>query len=125
MKNRAVVSCVFLFCGMLTARCTRAAVNAFEFKDGDRVVMVGNDFFERDLDQAYLETQLTTRFPEKNLTFRNLGYAGDTVLADARNLCAGWANFGPPEQGFQSTQGAGGPPKADGDLRRLWHERIV
>lgn len=71
-----------------------------DFRDGDRVVFIGNDFFDRDRDRGYIETQLTTRFPEKNLTFRNLGYSGDTVRADARNLCSGWAVFGPEDQGF-------------------------
>jgi lysophospholipase L1-like esterase len=71
-----------------------------EFRDGDRIAFVGNEFFERDQERGYIETELTTRFPDKNLTFRNLGYSGDTVRADARNLCAGWANFGPEDQGF-------------------------
>ena len=71
-----------------------------EFRDGDRIAFVGNEFFERDADRGYIETELTTRFPDKNLTFRNLGYAGDTVRADARNLCSGWATFGPADQGF-------------------------
>ncbi|HEY3788426.1 MAG TPA: SGNH/GDSL hydrolase family protein, partial [Urbifossiella sp.] len=71
-----------------------------EFRDGDRVAFVGNEFFERDQDRGYIETDLTTRFPDKNITFRNLGYSGDTVRADARNLCAGWELFGPADQGF-------------------------
>lgn len=71
-----------------------------EFRDGDRIAFVGNEFFEREADQDYIETELTTRFPDKNLTFRNLGYSGDTVRADARNLCSGWATFGPADQGF-------------------------
>jgi lysophospholipase L1-like esterase len=71
-----------------------------EFKDGDRIVFLGNEFFEREADRGYIETALTTRFADKNLTFRNLGYSGDTVRADARNLCSGWAVFGPADQGF-------------------------
>lgn len=71
-----------------------------DFRDGDRIVFVGNEFFERDADRCYIESELTTRFPDKNLTFRNLGYSGDTVRADARNLCSGWAVFGPADQGF-------------------------
>ena len=71
-----------------------------EFRDGDVIAFVGNEFFERDADRGYIETELTTRFPDKNLNFRNLGYAGDTVRADARNLCSGWATFGPADQGF-------------------------
>ena len=71
-----------------------------EFRDGDRVAFVGNEFFERDQERGFIETELTTRFPDKNITFRNLGYSGDTVRADARNLCAGWELFGPADQGF-------------------------
>jgi lysophospholipase L1-like esterase len=72
-----------------------------EFRDGDRIVFLGNEFFEREADRGYIETELTTRFPDRNLTFRNLGYSGDTVHADARNLCSGWAVFGPADQGFE------------------------
>ena len=71
-----------------------------EFRDGERIALVGNEFFEGEQDRGYIETQLTSRFPDKNLIFRNLGYSGDTVWADARSLCAGWDNFGPPDQGF-------------------------
>ncbi|HXE54507.1 MAG TPA: SGNH/GDSL hydrolase family protein [Tepidisphaeraceae bacterium] len=93
---------IWLVC-LLVVPITAAAQEKpkVEFRDGDRIALVGNEFFERDQDQAYIETQLTTRFPDKNLTFRNLGYSGDTVWADARSLCAGWANFGPADQGFK------------------------
>jgi len=72
----------------------------FAFGASERIVFVGNDFFDHETTDCYIETALTARFPQKNLTFRNLGYSGDTVLADARILCAGWDNFGPPDQGF-------------------------
>ena len=75
------------------------------FHDAERIALIGNEFFERDQDQEYIESQLTTRFPDKDLTFRNLGYSGDTVWADARSLCAGWQDFGPPEQGFKRLEG--------------------
>ncbi len=95
--QRLGISVLLLF---IACRNARAADPPFEFKDGDRIAFIGNDFVERDLDRAYIETQLLTRFSDQHLTFRNLGYAGDTVRADARNLCSGWAAFGPPEQGF-------------------------
>jgi lysophospholipase L1-like esterase len=76
----------------------------FTFGASEQIVFVGNDFFDHETTDCYIETALTARFPEKNLTFRNLGYSGDTVLADARALCAGWDNFGPPEQGFNRLQ---------------------
>ena len=73
---------------------------AFELKDGDRVLFVGGTFIEREGLFGYIEAALTARFADRNITFRNLGQSGDTVMADARNLNAGWANFGPPDQGF-------------------------
>src|SRR5262245_12150194 len=67
----------------------------FELYDGDRVVFVGNTFIERDQVYGYLETMLTTRWPERDVTFRNLGWSGDTVWGEAR------ARFGSAEDGFQ------------------------
>jgi hypothetical protein len=79
---------------------TQPAAKAFELLDGDRVVFLGGTFFEREAKWGYIETALTSRFPDRNVTFRNLGYAGDTVRCEARTVCEGWANFGPPQEGF-------------------------
>ena len=68
----------------------------FELADGDRVVFIGNTFFERDLKFNHLEAALSIRWPSKNVTFRNLGWDGDTVWGDAR------AEFGSPTDGFNS-----------------------
>jgi hypothetical protein len=72
------------------------AAKPFELVDGDRVVFVGNTFFERDLKYNHLETALTARWPDRTVTFRNLGWDGDTVWGDAR------AEFGSPADGFNS-----------------------
>jgi lysophospholipase L1-like esterase len=58
---------------------------AFELKDGDRVVFLGNSLFENDLPYGYLELALTTRWPNRNVTYRNIGWTGDTVWGDARS----------------------------------------
>jgi hypothetical protein len=79
---------------------TQPAAKPFELLDGDRVVFLGGTFFEREAKWGYIETALTSRFPDRNVTFRNLGYAGDTVRCEARTVCEGWANFGPPQEGF-------------------------
>jgi len=68
----------------------------FELVEGDRVIFVGNTFFERDLRYNHLETALTARWPSRNVTFRNLGWDGDTVWGEAR------AEFGSPADGFNS-----------------------
>ena len=67
----------------------------FEFRDGDRVVFLGSAFIERLQNTGYLETMLTAAMPTKNITFRNLGWSGDTVWGDAR------AVFGSRADGFK------------------------
>lgn len=59
-------------------------VEGFALKDGDRVVFLGNSLFESD-HSGYLEMALTTRWPEKKMSFRNLGWEGDNVLGQARS----------------------------------------
>jgi len=66
----------------------------FDLKDGDRVVLLGATFIEREGQLGYIETALTSRYPDRNLTFRNLGWSGDTVLGEAR------ARFGDQREGF-------------------------
>jgi lysophospholipase L1-like esterase len=61
---------------------------------GDRVVLLGDGFIERMQHDGYLETRLTSRLPGTSVTFRNLGWSGDTVQGIAR------AVFGTPEEGF-------------------------
>jgi lysophospholipase L1-like esterase len=68
---------------------------AFDLKDGERVALVGNTFFEREQTYSYLETLLATRFPDRNIAFRNLGWSGDTVFGTAR------AYFEQPDAGFE------------------------
>jgi lysophospholipase L1-like esterase len=53
-------------------------------KDGDRVVLLGSALIEHEQFHGYLETRLTRRFPDASVTFRNLGWSGDTVRGDAR-----------------------------------------
>jgi lysophospholipase L1-like esterase len=63
-------------------------------KHGDRVVFLGDAFFEREYEDGYIETAITSRFPELRLTFRNLGWTGDTVWGDSR------AGFDTAKEGF-------------------------
>jgi lysophospholipase L1-like esterase len=64
---------------------TEAPDAAFALKDGDRVVFLGNSLFENDLQYGYLELALTTRWPNRNVTYRNIGWTGDTVWGEARS----------------------------------------
>jgi lysophospholipase L1-like esterase len=84
-----------LLSAMLLAPAAIHAAEPFELKDGDRVVLVGSTLIEREQRYAYWETALTTHFPDRNITFRNLGWSGDTVFGEAR------AAFDPVPEGFR------------------------
>ena len=58
---------------------------SFELKDGDRVVFVGDGFFERAQRYGHMEAALTTLWPDRFYTFRNIGWYGDTVFGEARD----------------------------------------
>lgn len=70
----------------------------FELKDRDRVVLLGATFIERLQANDYLETALTTAWPGRRFTFRNLGWSGDNVFGRAR------ARFGGENDGFNHLQ---------------------
>jgi lysophospholipase L1-like esterase len=71
------------------------AADDFQLQDGDRVVWLGNALLEREQRYGYWEAALTRRYPDKNITFRNLGWSGDTVFGQAR------AGFGSTVDGFR------------------------
>lgn len=83
----------FLLLSMLMP--LNAAAEPFELKDGDRVVFIGSTLIEREQRYGYWETALTARYPERNITFRNLGWSGDTVWGEAR------AGFDTPAVGYK------------------------
>lgn len=65
------------------------AQNSLPLHPHDRVVFIGNTFADNLRRHNYLETALIARFPEQQLTFRNLGWSGDTLSLQPRPL-----NFG-------------------------------
>lgn len=62
----------------------RPQAGTFELVDGDRVVLLGGTFIERDQRDGYIETALTRAFPDADVAYRNLGWSGDTVFGHAR-----------------------------------------
>ena len=67
----------------------------FELKDGDRVVWIGSAIAEREQKYGYWETALLCQWPDRKITFRNLGWSGDTVEGTAR------ASFDTPAKGYE------------------------
>ncbi|MBM79248.1 MAG: hypothetical protein CMJ78_01485 [Planctomycetaceae bacterium] len=67
----------------------------FELRDGDRVVLLGGTLVERAQKYGFVESALVSAYPDRNISFRNLGWSGDTVFAESRGI------FDPPAVGYR------------------------
>lgn len=85
---RSIVSISLLLAG-LTAAAPGAAL---KLEKGDHICLVGNALGERMQHQNYWESLLYQRFPQLDLTVRNLCFPGDEPYERLRTL-----NFGSPE----------------------------
>lgn len=82
-------------CVLSTLAAVASAAEPFPLREGDVVAFVGNTFLERDHRDGYIELALTMSAPEADVTFRNLGWSGDTVDGRARRY------FGATEEGYK------------------------
>lgn len=73
---------------------TGSSPTDIELRAGDRIAFLGDSFFEREYPRGLIETALTVAHPDKALTFRNLGWSGDTVRGESR------AYFGKVADGY-------------------------
>lgn len=88
----ATVGLIFL--NVAASALWSAEASRVSLADGDRVVWIGGTLIEREQIYGYWETILTSSYPDRKVTFRNLGWAGDTVWADSRGM------FDAPDQGY-------------------------
>lgn len=72
----------------------RFSDDGFAFRNRDHVVLLGGTFIERAQQFGHLECALNSD-PGKRVTFRNLGWSADTVLAESRGI------FDSPEKGYE------------------------
>lgn len=79
---------------------THAPAEEFVLREGDRVALVGSTLIEREQLYGYWEAALTARFP--GVTFRNVGWSGDTVWGESR---VGF-DLDRPEKGFERLRDA-------------------
>jgi putative heme-binding domain-containing protein len=61
-----------------------APVEPFELRDGDRVVLLGDTLFERERSLGYVETLMTVQYPDRKISFRNLGWGADLPNGKSR-----------------------------------------
>src|SRR5260370_35972816 len=69
------------FFGLITS----VLAGEFLIKDGDRVVFLGDSITEQRLYTTYIEAYALTRHPDWKLTFRNVGWGGDTAWLRQRS----------------------------------------
>jgi lysophospholipase L1-like esterase len=101
--NKLFPLLICLVCCLLHVLPSQAqAPPPFELRDGDRVVFLGDTLLEREQYHGYIELALTTHFPERHVTFRNLGWSADTPAGDSRcGLSLLQAGLEPPEEGWK------------------------
>src|SRR5467141_659193 len=76
MKTLLNKLCLSLLALALLAPGVRGA--EFLVHDGDRVVFLGDSITEQRLYTTYIEAYALTRHPNWKLSFRNVGWGGDT-----------------------------------------------
>ena len=75
---------------------------AFELRDGETVAFLGDTFIEREQYEGWIELAMTTRFPEKDIKFRNLGWSADTPAGKSRaGLSLLQAGLEPEDEGWK------------------------
>ena len=76
---------------------SHATSDPFEFRENERVVLVGDTLIEREQTFGALEERLSIQFPAKKITFRNLGWSADTPAGISRASF----DFDKPGRGFE------------------------
>jgi putative heme-binding domain-containing protein len=70
-----------------------SAADKIKLQSGDRICLIGNTLADRMQHDGWLEAYLQSRFPELELTIRNLGFSADELNTRPRNQ-----NFGEPDK---------------------------
>ncbi len=105
MKLTKTFAALLALGAALLLGATPARAQSFELKDGDRVVLLGDTFIEREQQYGWIELMLTTRFPDRHVTFRNLGWSADTPAGDSRfGLSLLQAGREPADEGWRLLQ---------------------
>lgn len=70
-----------------------------ELRKGDHISLIGNTLADRMQHDGHLETLLHSRFPQHQLSVRNLGFSGDELTIRLRSQ-----GFGSPEEWLTRTE---------------------
>jgi lysophospholipase L1-like esterase len=83
MKSLFGRTCLILICAFSVAAGAPGA--DFLIRDGDRVVFLGDSITEQRLYTTYIEAYALSRHPQWKLSFRNVGWGGDTAWLRQRS----------------------------------------
>ncbi len=92
--KKSLIFCLLLIIFFSSQRVF-AATPSFKLKSGDRIIFLGNTLVERSQKFGTWESVFMRSFPQAKLSFRNLGWSGDTVWSESRGI------FDPPAVGYQ------------------------
>ena len=82
-QSRLSVSVLFVL-GTCVGQANAWGAETFDFRDGDRVVFLGDALVEQEQYAGWIELMMTAAFPERHVTFRNLGWSADTPSGKSR-----------------------------------------
>ena len=82
-QSRLSVSVLFVL-GTCVGQANAWGAETFDFRDGDRVVFLGDALVEQEQYAGWIELMMTAAFPERDVTFRNLGWSADTPSGKSR-----------------------------------------
>ena len=82
-QSRLSVSVLFVL-GTCVGQANAWGAETFDFRDGDRVVFLGDALVEQEQYAGWIELMMTAAFPEQDVTFRNLGWSADTPSGKSR-----------------------------------------
>jgi lysophospholipase L1-like esterase len=89
MNLRRKICSIFLLIAFGAVAAAQQPARDFALRDGDRVVFFGDSITEQRLYTTYIEHYVLTRYPDRRITFINVGWGGDKVTGNDCQPCAG------------------------------------
>ena len=100
LRPSLALSCLITACSPpLRAADGNGLARNLEIRKGDHISLIGNTLADRMQHDGWLETHLQGRFPQHELTIRNLGYSADELTIRLRS-----ADFGTPDEWLSRTK---------------------
>ena len=107
MLNNMNVRCLSFCLAILSVFVAYNSSPAADFKltSGDQVVFLGDALAEQEQYSGWVELMLTTAFPDQQVSFKNLGWSGDTPAGASRfGLSLMQAGREPKDEGWKQLQ---------------------